>query len=210
MAVFALAAFALTSSFRPAAAGGSETETETVIAPTGETLCAGAPVLVQWTSSFWPSSTVDIGLLRVSPAPNKNLGSLASGVLNNGETHVDLPQSLKCNSSHIYQITVKTGVNDIEYNHPSAYFKLCCTCASLTVVKTLVNNTEVAVPDKSFPVDVNCGLDGPKTTLLLSEANNFEDSVKAILPGKTCKIKEQALTAPRVASGRQLTPKVRA
>ena len=196
LTAFVLAGFTLASGFRPAAAGGSETETEAVIAPTGEVLCAGAPVLVQWTSSFWPSSTVNIGFQQVSPAPKKNLGSLAAGVLNNGETHVNLPQSLACNPSHIYQITVGTGVNDIEYNHASAYFKLCCTCASLTVVKTLVNNTGVAVTDKSFPVDVNCGLDGPKTTLLLSEANNFKDSVKSILPGKTCRIKEQAPTAP--------------
>ena len=195
-AALAAAALAVTLGAGLAAAGGPAGKPEPVSSPTGTTLCGGAPVLVQWTPAYWPSSTVNIGLYRVSPVPKLYFGSLAAQVNNTGEARVELPHSFKCDPSYIYQVTVGTGVNNVEIDRASAYFKFNCACPSLTVVKKVINNTGIPIPDNPFLVDINCGGNGPSTTLLLSGANKFKDSVTSIEPGKTCTIKEQAPKAP--------------
>ena len=180
------------------ATGGSTALAAMVSAPTGATLPWGAPVLVLWTPSYWPSTTVDIGLYRVSPSPVW-LGPLATNVNNNGGAYVNLPQSLVCEPTYVYRMLVRYPFgtpNNVGYNQYSADFKLSCG-GSITVVKTVINDSGGPIPNGSFPVDVTCGHGGPNTTLALSSANGFQDSVMNIPLGSHCTVSEQAPKAPK-------------
>ena len=168
-----------------------------VSAPTGATLHRGLPVLVQWTPSFWPTPTVDIILNRVVTAGWYPVGPPTANVGNNGQTHIQLPQSLVCNPADTYMISVEAALTSTftKYKN-SANFKLSCDGGSITVVKTVFNDSGGPVPNGSFAVDVNCGPNGPNTTLALSSANSFQDSVMYIPLGSQCTINEQAPKAP--------------
>ena len=168
-----------------------------IIAPTGATLPRGLPILVQWTPSFWPSSTVKIILNRVVTGGSYPVGPPSTYVNNNGQGSINLPQSLICNPSDTYMVSVE-GVqigNSTTYKN-SPNFKLSCEGGSISVVKTVINDSGGPMPVGSFAVDVNCGPNGPNTTLVLSSANSFHGSVMYIPLGTKCSINEQAPKAP--------------
>lgn len=168
-----------------------------IIAPTGATLPRGLPILVQWTPSFWPSSTVKIILNRVVTGGSYPVGPPSPYVNNNGQGSINLPQSLICNPSDTYMVSVE-GVqigNSTTYKN-SPNFKLSCEGGSISVVKTVINDSGGPMPVGSFAVDVNCGPNGPNTTLILSSANSFQGSVMYIPLGTKCSINEQAPKAP--------------
>lgn len=171
-----------------------------VSAPTGATLPRGLPVLVQWTPSYYTvhgsAPTVDIFLYQMSPGSMQSLGPLATSVNNNGQTYVNLPHSLLCNPTYIYRIAVAAVVNNVGWQRDSANFKLSCEGGSITVIKTVINDSGGPMPVGSFAVDVNCGPNGPNTTLALSSANSFQGSVMYIPLGRQCSINEQAPKAP--------------
>lgn len=169
-----------------------------VSAPTGATLPLGSPILVQWTQpSYWWTPTVNIVLSQVTPSM-LSLGTLATNVSNNGQTYVNLPPSLPCNPTYIYKITVVTGtpVQTAWFSQHSPNFKLSCEGGSISVVKTVINDSGGPMPVGSFSVDVNCGPNGPNTTLVLSSANSFQGSVMYIPLGTKCSINEQTPKAP--------------
>lgn len=168
-----------------------------IIAPTGATLPRGLPILVQWTPSFWPSSTVKIILNRVVTGGSSPVGPPSTYVNNNGQGSINLPQSLVCNPTDTYMVSVE-GVqigNSTTYKN-SPNFKLSCEGGSISVVKTVINDSGGPMPVGSFVVDVNCGPNGPNTTLALSSANSFQGSVMYIPLGTKCSINEQAPKAP--------------
>lgn len=176
--------------------GAPTLATAQVSAPTGATLPMGSPVPVQWTPSFWASPTVSIHLNRVSPTP-MSFGNLAVNIPNNGQAAVNFPYSLACNPAHTYKITVWAKINSTTWmTKDSAHFKLSCEGGSITVVKTVINESGGPIPNGTFAVDVNCGPNGPNTTLALSSANSFQDSVMYIPLGRQCTINEQAPKAP--------------
>lgn len=167
-----------------------------VSAPTGATLPRSLPILVQWTPSFWSSPTVRISLNRLAPS-TAAFGDLVGDIPNNGSAYVNLPQSLGCDPTHVYEIIVWAKVNSTTWmTKDSPNFKLSCEGGSITVVKTVINDSGRPMPVGSFAVDVNCGPNGPNTTLALSSANSFQASVMYIPLGRQCSIKEQAPKAP--------------
>lgn len=168
-----------------------------ISAPTGATLHRGLPVLVQWTPSFWPTPTVDIVLNRVTSGGWYPVGAPTTNVANNGQTHIQLPQSLVCNPADSYMVSVEARLSStsVKYKN-SPNFKLACGGGSITVVKVVINDSGGPVPNGSFAVDVNCGPNGPNTTLALSAANGFQGVVMDIPLGSQCAINEQAPKAP--------------
>lgn len=154
----------------------------------------GATIPIQWNSSFTVSSTVNILLAGYggSPAP------LATSVSNSGYATLKfpVPPTLPCEPNRLYHVMVTPATGAGSAGVWSAQFKLICWGGSLTVVKTIVNQSGRPVPNGAFPVDVVCGPGGPSATLALGSANNFRDSVLYIPPGRTCTINEPAPKAP--------------
>lgn len=164
-----------------------------VTAPPGSSPM-GATIPLQWNPSFTASPTVNIMLAGYGGTPVM----LATGVANNGHASVNLPRPpvLPCEPDRLYQIWVSPGPVSGSGVIWSAQFKLICWGGSLTVVKTVVNESGRPVPNGAFSVDVVCGPGGPNRTFALSAANNFRDSVMYIPPGRTCSINESAPKAP--------------
>lgn len=180
-----------------------------LISPTGATLPRGLPILVQWTPSFWPSPTVKIILNRVTSGGWYPVGPPSPYVSNNGQGYINLPQSFACNPTDIYMVSVEglqIGNSTTYKNGPN--FKLSCEGGSITVIKTVINDSGAPIPNGTFAVDVNCGTNGPNTTLALSSANGFQGSVMYIPLGRQCTINEQTPKAP--PGCRWLTPIPRA
>lgn len=193
MAVFYRAAVAAVAF--AATIGASSLEASQVISPAGGTLPRGLPVLVQWTQpASWMVPTVDIVLERTPTLPQSIL--LAANVSNNGQVYVNLPYSLPCNATHVYRIIVRAVAPGNPWGKYSPDFKLSCEGGSIKVVKTVINDSGGPIANGTFEVDVNCGPNGPNTTLALSNANNFQDSVMYIPLGRQCTITEQAPKAP--------------
>lgn len=168
-----------------------------ISAPTGVTLHRGLPVLVQWTPSFWAAPTVDIILYRVLPGAWVPVGPPTTTVANNGQTHLQLPQSLVCNPADTYKVYIQAKVSSTMTTYKeSPHFKLDCDGGSITVVKTVFNDSGGPVPNGSFAVDVNCAPNGPNTTLALSSATGFQGAVMDIPLGSQCTINEQTPKAP--------------
>ncbi len=167
-----------------------------LISPTGATLPRGLPVLVQWTPSFWPSPTVDIILNRVVSGGWYPVGA-PTPVNNSGQAYIDLPESLVCNPADIYMIHVEGALNNGSTKYKNGpNFKLSCNGGSITVVKTVFNDSGRPIPNGTFQIDVSCGPNGPNTTLALSSASGSQASVMHIPLGRQCTINEQAPKAP--------------
>lgn len=164
-----------------------------VTAPPGSS-AMGSTIPVQWNPSFTASPTVNILLAGYGGTPE----TLATSVTNNGHASVNLPRPpvLPCEPNRLYQIIVSPGQATGSATIWSAQFKLICWGGSLTVVKTVINESGRVVPNSAFSIDVACGPSGPNATLALSGANNFRDSVMYIPPGRTCSINEPAPKAP--------------
>lgn len=165
-----------------------------VIAPTGP-VPMGSTIPVQWNPSFSSSPTVSIHLAGYGGTPV----TLAANVSNNGHASVNLPlpPELPCeDGNRLYHIMVSPGSVGFAASGWSAQFKLACGSGSLTVVKTVINDSGRPIANGAFSVDVACGPNGPNTTLALSSANGFQSSVTGLHPGRTCTINEQAPKAP--------------
>lgn len=167
-----------------------------VSAPTGATLPRSLPILVQWTPSYWASPTISMNLYRMSPT-QMAFGVLVANIPNNGQAYVNLPHSFECNPTYTYQLDVWAIISNAPWTTTaSGNFKLSCESGSITVVKKVINDSGRPIPNGSFAVDINCGPNGPNTTLALSSANSFQASVMYIPLGRQCSIKEQAPKAP--------------
>lgn len=164
-----------------------------VTAPLGPSLM-GSTIPVQWNPSFTTSPTVNIRLGGYGGNP----ATLATNVTNNGHASVSLPLPpvLPCEPNRLYHVQVSPGQAAGNTTIWSAQFKLSCPSGSLTVVKTVINESGRAVPVSTFSVGVSCGPGGPNATLSLSQANSFRDSLLYIPPGRTCSINEAAPKAP--------------
>lgn len=164
-----------------------------VTAPPGSSPM-GATIPVQWNPSFTSSPTVSIRLAGYGGNP----AVLAASVPNNGHASVNLPRPpvLPCEPNRLYYVLVSPGVASGIVTVSSAAFKLICWGGTLTVVKTVINESGRVVPNGAFSVDVTCGPGGPYATLALSRTNNFRDSLLYIPPGRTCSINEAAPKAP--------------
>lgn len=154
----------------------------------------GSTIPVQWNPLFTASPTVNIWLAGYGGTP----ATLATNVTNNGHASVNLPRPpvVPCEPNRLYQVLVSPGSAAGNATIWSAQFKLICWGGSLTVVKTVINESGQVVPNGAFSVDVTCGPSGPNTTLALSRNNNFRDSLLYIPPGRTCSINETAPKAP--------------
>ena len=178
-----------------------------VSAPTGVVLPRGLPILVQWSPvPYWPPPTVRVILNQVVQGGHYPVAPVAN-VTNNGQTHLTLPASFPCSPASTYMISVEGALNGstIRYRN-SAKFKLSCDSGSLTVVKTVINESGGPVPNGTFPVDVTCGSNGGITTLALTTANGFRDSVMYLPHGVTCFVNEQAPKAPAGCSWTRTYP----
>ncbi len=164
-----------------------------VTAPPGASIM-GATIPVQWNPSFTSSPTVSIRLAGYGGNP----AVLAASVPNNGHASVNLPRPpvVPCEPNRLYQVLVSPGSAAGNTTIWSAQFKLICWGGSLTVVKTVINESGRIVPIGAYSVGVSCGPGGPNATLALSQANSFRDSLLYIPPGRTCSINEAAPKAP--------------
>jgi hypothetical protein len=178
-----------------------------VSAPTGAVLPRGLPILVQWSpASYWPPPTVRVILNQVVQGGHYPVAPIAT-VNNTGQTHLTLPASFPCNPASTYMVSVEGAVNSTTTRYRnSANFKLSCGSGSLTVVKTVINESGRPVPNGSFPVDVTCGSSGGITTLALTTANGFRDSVMYLPHGVTCFVNEPAPKAPAGCSWTRTYP----
>jgi hypothetical protein len=68
---------------------------------------------------------------------------------------------------------------------------------SLSVIKTVINNTIVNTSLTTFPVDVSCNHGTISTTLNLSMGTGYQQTVSHIPVGSTCQIQEQAIPPPQ-------------
>lgn len=166
-----------------------------VSAPTGATLSSVTPILVQWTTSYWPTPTVGVYLYKADPGGSITTGvspwTLATNIPNNGQTSVNLPNSFMCSPTQLYLVSVGSTDGYYGYNQYSANFKFSCVGGSVTVVKTAVNDSGAPILSGSYLVDVTCGHDGPNATLTLSSANSFQGGLMNIPQGRNCTINEQ-------------------
>lgn len=154
----------------------------------------GSTIPVQWNPSFTSSPTVFIRLAGYGGNPVV----LAASVPNNGQASVNLPRPpvVPCEPNRLYYVHVSPGLASGTVMVSSAAFKLICWGGSLTVVKTVINESGRAVPVSTFSVGVSCGPGGPNATLSLSQASSYRDSLLYIPPGRTCSISEAPPKAP--------------
>jgi hypothetical protein len=73
---------------------------------------------------------------------------------------------------------------------------VCAQFGSLTVKKTVINNTSASTSSVVFPVDVKCNPGTINTTLNLASTNSYQDTVMNIPVGSSCTIQEHAIPAP--------------
>lgn len=167
-----------------------------ITAPTGATLSPAVPILVQWTPAFWPTPMVEVVLHRWVPGGHYPVTGPIS-YTNDGQTQLHFPNSLPCDPTDNYMVTIEGRLNISTTQHAeSAKFKFACSGSSITVIKKVINDSGRPIPIGTFLVDVTCAHNVPSTTLALSSANNFQDSVMSIPLGRQCTITEQAPKAP--------------
>lgn len=165
-----------------------------VSSPTGAVLPRGLPILVQWSPvSYWHSPTVQLYLLHMVQG---GAGDFVGNVANNGQTYLNLPASFPCNPAAIYQVYVYSSTSTGAFAGRSVDFRLSCDSGSLTVVKTVINESGRPFSNATFAVDVTCGSNGGTMPLVLTAANNFRASLMYLPHGASCFVNERTQNAP--------------
>jgi hypothetical protein len=98
--------------------------------------------------------------------------------------------------THTLIITTNPGTGGSSSPVYSFTVPVCAQFGSLTVKKTVINNTSASTSSVVFPVDVKCNPGTINTTLNLASTNSYQDTVMNIPVGSSCTIQEHTIPAP--------------
>jgi uncharacterized repeat protein (TIGR01451 family) len=67
---------------------------------------------------------------------------------------------------------------------------------TFTIIKKVINESNITPPDVPFTIDVTCQPGGPQTTVTLSSANNWQQTLTGLAAGATCTTTEEPPPVP--------------
>lgn len=169
-----------------------------VTSPISGTLPVSAPIQVEWTpTSYWPPAGVQISINRVV-ANGWFPVAPATTVPNTGQAYVQAPANLACDPAHTYMISVEGKISgNVTVHRQSAKFRFSCRRGALTVFKTVINaSPTLPPPSGTFQATVSCPGYGPPTTVTLTPANGYTQSVPTLPANGHCTVVEAPPSVP--------------